>query len=337
MDKSISSSHMNGEFAGGYSIARADYGSDGAQSDRSVQVINQYMALAAEAANIGFWCRDYDREEFWASDRWRALFGFTSSESLHIEKFFQCLHPNDRESTRQALEDAYHGDGTYQTEHSVLLPDGQLRWISCHGRLELGADNQPLRLLGVSVDITPRKVAELEARAHRNNAAHLLRVASLVELSASLAHELRQPLTAILGNVEAAQLLLAAETLQLAGSARDSWRRCRGRRARRRYDRPDAHAHEEGHIPAATAGSKPIDSRCIATDESRTDGPRSADRHGLARRVTADMRRPHTTSAGVAQSDSERRRFHGAIAQQKSHPHPAVAPNGGRVGSDLRD
>jgi two-component system, LuxR family, sensor kinase FixL len=215
MDKSIDGSHMNGEFAGEYSIDRADHGSNGAQPDRSVQVINQYMTLAAEAANIGFWCRDYDREEFWASDRWRALFGFTSSESLHIEKFFQCLHPNDRESTRQALEDAYQGDGTYQTEHSVLLPDGQVRWISCHGRLELGADNQPLRLLGVSVDITQRKLAELEARAHRNNAAHLLRVASLVELSASLAHELRQPLTAILGNVEAAQLLLAAENCNL--------------------------------------------------------------------------------------------------------------------------
>ena len=173
------------------------------------------MALAAEAANIGFWFRDYDREEFWASDRWRALFGFSSSESLYMEKFFQCLHPNDRESTRQALEDAYHGDGTYQTEHSVLMPDGQVRWISCHGRLELGADNQPVRLLGVSVDITQRKLAELEAQAHRNNAAHLLRVASLAELSASLAHELRQPLTAILGNVQAAQLLLAGESCDL--------------------------------------------------------------------------------------------------------------------------
>ena len=50
-----------------------------------------------------------------------SLFGFTSSETLNIEKFFQRLHPNDRETTRQALEDAYKGDGTYQTEHSVLL------------------------------------------------------------------------------------------------------------------------------------------------------------------------------------------------------------------------
>ncbi len=177
--------------------------------------LDQHMALASEAANMGFWIRDFEREEFWASDQWRLLFGFTSSETLNIEKFFQRLHPNDRETTRQALEDAYKGDGTYQTEHSVLLPDGQVRWISCHGRIELSTDDRPLRLLGVSLDITRRKLAELEAQTHRNEAAHLLRVASLGELSSALAHELRQPLTAILSNVEVVQVLLARDNFDL--------------------------------------------------------------------------------------------------------------------------
>ena len=173
------------------------------------------MTVAAEAANMGFWIRDFDREEFWASERWRALFGFTSSETLNIEKFFNRLHPNDRETTRQALEDAYKVDGNYQTEHSVLLPNGQVRWIACQGRIELSENAQPLRLLGVSLDITRRKLAELEAQAHRNQAAHLLRVASLGELSSALAHELKQPLTAILSNVEAAQFLLANDNFDL--------------------------------------------------------------------------------------------------------------------------
>ncbi len=179
------------------------------------RALDQHISVAAEAANMGFWFKDYDREEFWASDQWRALFGFTSSETLNVEKFFQRLHPNDRETTRQALEDAYHGDGSYQTEHSVLLPDGQVRWISCQGRLELSADDQPLRLLGVSLDITRRKQAELEAMAHRNEAAHLLRVASLGQLSSGMAHELKQPLTAILTNAQTAQVLLARDDIDL--------------------------------------------------------------------------------------------------------------------------
>jgi C4-dicarboxylate-specific signal transduction histidine kinase len=113
------------------------------------------------------------------------------------------------------MENAYKGDGIYQTEHSVLLPDGEVRWISCQGRLELSGDNQPLRLLGVSLDITRRKQAELEAKAHRSEVAHMLRVASLGELSSAMAHELKQPLTAILSNAQAAELLLARDNFDV--------------------------------------------------------------------------------------------------------------------------
>jgi two-component system sensor kinase FixL len=211
MYKSTQGSDVPGEYA----VESRDDDARVASLDRSARTSDQHIALAAQAANMGFWIRDYDREDFWASDQWRALFGFTSSETLHLEKFFQRLHPNDREPTRQALENAFKGDGSYQTEHSVLLPDGQVRWVSCHGRLELGEDDQPLRLLGVSLDITRRKLAELEAQIHRNEAAHLLRVASLGQLSSALAHELKQPLTAILSNTHAAQLLLTRDKVDM--------------------------------------------------------------------------------------------------------------------------
>jgi two-component system, LuxR family, sensor kinase FixL len=183
--------------------------------DRFLRTRDQQISLAAEAANMGFWFRDFGREDFWACDQWRALFGFASSETLLMDNFFERLHPNDREPTRQALEEACRGDGNYQSEHRVLLPDGQVRWLACQGRLELNADNEPLRLLGVSLDITRRKLAELEAHAHRNEAAHLLRVASLGELSSAMAHELKQPLMAIMSNAQAAQILLARDNVDL--------------------------------------------------------------------------------------------------------------------------
>jgi two-component system sensor kinase FixL len=185
------------------------------QLGRDLQAKDQQITLAAEAANMGFWSRDFAREDFWASAQWRTLFGFTSSEALYMDNFLQRLHPNDRETTLQALERAYQGDGSYQTEHRVVLPDGQVRWIACQGRLELGGDRQPLRLQGVSLDITRRKEAELEAQAHRMEAAHLLRAASVGELSTAMAHELKQPLTAILSNAQAAQLFLARDNVDL--------------------------------------------------------------------------------------------------------------------------
>src|SRR5260370_22773066 len=64
-------------------------------------------------------------------------------------------------------------------------------------------------MCGASVDITERKLAELEAARHRNEMAHLSRVTTVGELSGSLAHELNRPLGAILSNAQAAQRMLA--------------------------------------------------------------------------------------------------------------------------------
>jgi len=188
---------------------------------RAVQLANdlraseQQIKLAAEAANLGFWSRELTRNEIWGSDRWRGLLGFTKAQRVHYEDFSARVHPDDRDAMRRTLAKAIEGDGRYQAEYRVLLPDGTMRWLASQGRVEFTHDERPARLQGVVLDITQRKQAELEAQAHRNEVAHLLRVASLGELSSSLAHELKQPLAAILANAQAAQLFLAHDTIDL--------------------------------------------------------------------------------------------------------------------------
>ena len=68
-------------------------------------------------------------------------------------------------------------------------------------------------------DVTRRKRAEIEAEQQRQELTHLTRVGILGQLSGALAHELNQPLTAILSNAQAVQRLLAQEPLDLAGAA----------------------------------------------------------------------------------------------------------------------
>lgn len=182
-----------------------------AQLAQALRSSEQRISLAAEAANMGFWSRESAHTDLWATDQWRALFGFASSDRLHLDDVLQRLHPDDREITRQRLANAFQGDGHYQSEYRVLLPNGQVRWVATNGRIEVNGRGEPLRLQGVSLDITKRKQAELEAQAHRGEVAHLLRVANLGELSSSLAHELKQPLSAILNNAQAAQLFLAGD------------------------------------------------------------------------------------------------------------------------------
>jgi two-component system, LuxR family, sensor kinase FixL len=175
---------------------------------RDLSATEAHLTLAGEAANFGVWCLDLIRNDIWVSDRWRTLFGFTKAEPLHLDHLPQRVHPDDRELVLQSAAKAIQSDGPYHIEYRILLPDGRIRWIASQGHYEFDTGGRPVYLRGVALDITHRRQAELEAQANRNEVAHLLRVASLAELSTAMAHELNQPLTAILSNAQAARIIV---------------------------------------------------------------------------------------------------------------------------------
>ena len=186
-----------------------------AQLGRELRESEQQMALAAEAANLGVWVRDLVRNEIWASDKWRALFGFSPAERLDLETLLQRIHPDDRDAIRLAMARANDGDGQYEAEFRVVLPDGRMRWVVSRGQVEFNGGGKTVRVRGVSMDITDRKQAEADASQQRAELAHLSRVTMLGELSGSMAHELNQPLTAILSNAQAAIRFLAHDNIDL--------------------------------------------------------------------------------------------------------------------------
>jgi PAS domain S-box-containing protein len=175
----------------------------------------QRMALAAEAANLGFWSRDLERKVIWATGKWRTFFGFMSSEPIQMDEMLHRVHPDDREPLRLTFANALAGDDRYETEFRILLPDGQVRWIASRGGVERTGGGRPIRTYDVSMDITSRVQAEADALRQRAELAHLSRVTMLGELSGSMAHELNQPLTAILSNAQAAQRFLARQPADL--------------------------------------------------------------------------------------------------------------------------
>ncbi|MBV9492255.1 MAG: PAS domain S-box protein [Verrucomicrobia bacterium] len=132
---------------------------DRSKAEEALRDSEERMHLAAEAANLALWTWDIPRDEVWSSDLGRGLFGFTPSEKLSFERFLQVVHPQDREAVRQAVAKALNGDGEYESEFRVVLPDGQVRWMAGRGRVEF-QDGKPRRLRGVSLDITRRKQAE---------------------------------------------------------------------------------------------------------------------------------------------------------------------------------
>src|SRR5262249_60271550 len=102
-------------------------------------------------------------------------------------------------------------------EFRIVLPDGQIRWLRARAQADRDEHGVPFRVSGVFIDITGSKQAEHDADLQRRELAHLMRVAMMGELAGAIAHELNQPLTAILSNAEAARLLLARPPSDLTG------------------------------------------------------------------------------------------------------------------------
>jgi two-component system sensor kinase FixL len=177
-------------------------------SEADLRENEERMSLAVDAANFGIWIRDLARNEIWATDKWRKLFGFAPSERLELDAILQRVHPDDREALQGVFAKALDGGGSYETEFRLMLPDGGIRWISSHGRVEFDASGQPARIRGASRDVTAGRQAELETQLLRQQVAHVGRVSMMGQLAAALAHEINQPLGAILRNAEAAELFM---------------------------------------------------------------------------------------------------------------------------------
>jgi len=178
------------------------------KSEAELQEIEERMRLAVEGIDFGIWIRDLARNEIWATDKWRVLFGFPEAERLEFDKILERIHSEDRDTFRSILKKAAGGDGSYETEYRVVLPNGKVRWIGSHGRVAFDGAGKPILVRGVSNDITGRKEAELETQNLRREITHVGRVSMMGQLASALAHEINQPLGAILRNAEAAELYL---------------------------------------------------------------------------------------------------------------------------------
>jgi PAS domain S-box-containing protein len=184
--------------------------------DRALQESEERMRVAAEAVNLGIWEWDLSKDEIWATNARRALLGLPASGTIALADFITRLHPDDRDRVRRIMDDAIHSGEDFDSEYRLILPDGIVRWMSTRGSVHFDDAGKPSRVLGISIDITERKQAELDAQQDRAELSHLSRVALIGEMSASIAHELNQPLAGILSNAAAGQRFIDQGDVNLA-------------------------------------------------------------------------------------------------------------------------
>jgi PAS domain S-box-containing protein len=166
------------------------------------------ISLAAESADLAFWILYPEQNAAWMSEKGRMIYGFDSNLPLTCDLILSRVHPDERADVKAAYDRACALSGTFESEHRLLLPYGKTRWVIMRGRCLKDEEGNLLETIGVTLDVSTQKQADLQLQHQRDEMAHRNRVSLMGEMTASFAHELNQPLTAIANNAAAARRFL---------------------------------------------------------------------------------------------------------------------------------
>jgi PAS domain S-box-containing protein len=157
------------------------------------------FALAVDGAQDGIWDWDIRGDTFYASPRMRAIMEIESTQAPRVSEVFgERVHPDDLPHIHERWKAHVESRDThYAVEYRLRSTDGTYRWVSARGATVRDANGAPYRMVGSLTDITSHKRAQEDARQRQAELAHVLRVSAMGEMAASLAHELNQPLAAI--------------------------------------------------------------------------------------------------------------------------------------------
>jgi PAS domain S-box-containing protein len=150
---------------------------------------------------------------FWSDESFR-IFGYDKALSPTVDMALQRVHPDDLALVQRTIDRASSDGKDIDLEHRLLLPDGSVRNIHVVAHAVRNEAGQ-LEFNGALMDITAAKLAEEELHKAQAELAHVTRVTTLGELTASIAHEVNQPLAAIVTNGQAALRFLANATPDL--------------------------------------------------------------------------------------------------------------------------
>jgi PAS domain S-box-containing protein len=163
-----------------------------------------------ENSAIGVALTDPNGRFLATNSAFQKMLGYTGEEIGELT-FLELTHEDYRESNWQLVKELLAGKRKqFQIEKQYRRKDGSFIWVSNNVSLVPGTENMPRFLMALSEDITERKRTEETLRRTQSELAHVTRVASLGEMTASIAHEVNQPLAAVVANGHACLRWLSA-------------------------------------------------------------------------------------------------------------------------------
>jgi PAS domain S-box-containing protein len=147
--------------------------------------------FATSAGEIGYWFCDLPFDKLVWDERVKEHFWLAADAEVDIDLFYRCIHPDDRELTRKAIEESIANHTRYDVEYRTVSLDGRQKWIRANGRTAYDASGKPIRFDGVTQDVTALKqTREALIRSEK--------LALVGRLATSISHEINNPLEAVI-------------------------------------------------------------------------------------------------------------------------------------------
>jgi len=129
------------------------------QAEQILRQQRRRFDLVADAANVGFWFCDLPFDRLTWDNRVKEHFWLPPDADVTIDTFYERIHPDDRERTRQAIAESNEHDLPYDVEYRTVAPDGREKWVRALGRTFYDRQGRPRSFDGLTLDITERKKA----------------------------------------------------------------------------------------------------------------------------------------------------------------------------------